>query len=115
MLKLDNITLYYTDRQSSVTVTPGPDDVVPSRVQPTAPPAPVLHFQAQAPVLPTRPSRNEANNDCIICMDRARAIIFLDCGHIACCEECSVVLMNETKQCPTCRRNIRECRRCYNA
>jgi len=106
VLELDNITLYYTDRQSCATVTPGPDDVVPNIVQPTAPPAPVL---------PARPSRNEANNDCIICMDRPKGMIFLDCGHIACCEECSGVIMNGTRECPTCRQYIRECRRYYNA
>lgn len=114
MLELDNITLYYTDRQSCATVNPGPDDVV-HIVQPTAPPAPVLPAQAQAPVLPTRPSRNEANNECIICMDRPKGMIFLDCGHIACCEECSGVLMNGTRECPNCRQHIRESRRYYNA
>jgi hypothetical protein len=48
-------------------------------------------------------------------MDRPKKMIFLDCGHIACCEECSGVIMNAARECPTCRQYIREYRRCYNA
>ncbi|XP_061189417.1 E3 ubiquitin-protein ligase LRSAM1-like [Saccostrea echinata] len=42
------------------------------------------------------------NSECVICLDRQSAVIFLSCGHVCCCEECSEPL----KDCPLCRGTI---------
>jgi hypothetical protein len=39
-------------------------------------------------------------------MAQAADIVFIPCGHIACCESCTAVLMGSTKSCPTCRGRI---------
>jgi hypothetical protein len=43
-------------------------------------------------------------NECIICMDKQRNIIFFPCNHLICCEECgySKVL----GECPECKMTI---------
>lgn len=42
------------------------------------------------------------NSECVICLDRQSAVIFLSCGHVCCCNECSISL----KECPLCRGAI---------
>jgi len=42
-------------------------------------------------------------HSCRVCMDRAIDTVFLPCGHIACCGDCSQALRN----CPICRSPIR--------
>lgn len=39
---------------------------------------------------------------CVICMDRPRNVVILDCGHICCCLECA----RQVNNCPVCRRSI---------
>lgn len=39
---------------------------------------------------------------CVICMDRQRNVVILDCGHFCCCGECAQRVNN----CPVCRRAI---------
>lgn len=39
---------------------------------------------------------------CVICMDRQRNVVILDCGHFCCCVECAHRINN----CPVCRRSI---------
>ena len=39
---------------------------------------------------------------CVICLERPRDIVILNCGHVCACRECSEQLEN----CPICRRNI---------
>lgn len=39
---------------------------------------------------------------CVICMDRQRNVVILDCGHICCCVECA----QQVNNCPVCRRAI---------
>lgn len=39
---------------------------------------------------------------CVICMDRQRNVVILDCGHICCCIDCAQRVNN----CPVCRRVI---------
>jgi hypothetical protein len=38
----------------------------------------------------------ERNRICTVCFVRSRDIVFLDCGHLVCCEECS----RNLRQCP---------------
>lgn len=39
---------------------------------------------------------------CVICMDRPRNVVILDCGHICCCLDCA----RQVNNCPVCRRQI---------
>lgn len=39
---------------------------------------------------------------CVICMDRPRNVVILDCGHICCCLDCA----RQVNNCPVCRRGI---------
>jgi len=42
------------------------------------------------------------NNTCVVCMDAPFETVFLECGHLACCMNCSTKLKN----CPICRNQI---------
>lgn len=44
----------------------------------------------------------DTDANCVICMDKPRAIAFIPCGHVSTCESCSSAL----SQCPLCRQNI---------
>jgi len=41
-------------------------------------------------------------NTCVVCMDSPLQTVFLECGHLACCTECS----GKLKLCPICRNPI---------
>jgi hypothetical protein len=48
-------------------------------------------------------AKSEGDPDlCSVCMDRKIQTVFLECGHLACCKECSKRL----RDCPICRRPI---------
>lgn len=51
---------------------------------------------------PLEMADNESNAECVICMDQKCALIFLDCGHVCCCDACSATLT----LCPLCRAQI---------
>jgi len=42
------------------------------------------------------------NNTCVVCMDAPFETVFLECGHLACCMNCS----KQLKTCPICRNAI---------
>ena len=39
---------------------------------------------------------------CIICMEKPRDIVFVDCSHLCCCQACSDKVTN----CPLCRKQV---------
>lgn len=41
---------------------------------------------------------------CLICMNQQRDVVFIPCGHIFSCYECSCKLKN--KSCPVCRKTV---------
>lgn len=45
----------------------------------------------------------ERRRTCKICLDREVAIVFLKCGHVVCCDECSKMVF----ECPICRQPIK--------
>jgi hypothetical protein len=49
----------------------------------------------------TETSTND-KNICVVCMDAPRNTVFLECGHVACCRNCSKRLV----ECPICRQKI---------
>lgn len=44
-------------------------------------------------------------NECIICMDKQRNILFLPCNHLICCDKCSDKFIYKN-ECPGCKRKI---------
>uniref|UniRef100_A0A7N4NS56 Leucine rich repeat and sterile alpha motif containing 1 n=1 Tax=Sarcophilus harrisii TaxID=9305 RepID=A0A7N4NS56_SARHA len=76
---------------------PGPATVEepPEAVTPTAPPA-QLDVQA---------------SECVVCLEREAQMIFLNCGHVCCCQICCQPL----RTCPLCRQNIVQCLRIYRS
>ena len=50
----------------------------------------------------SRADRLEDRIQCIICMEQDRAVMFLPCAHLTCCQGCS----EQLSECPICRANI---------
>ncbi|CAH0547478.1 unnamed protein product [Brassicogethes aeneus] len=70
-----------------------------SCVTPSAPVLPVE--EASAPLL--EEIHCSANTtDCVICLDLECQIIFVPCGHLCCCSQCSTMIT----ECPMCRSSI---------
>ncbi|XP_072488597.1 E3 ubiquitin-protein ligase LRSAM1 isoform X2 [Notamacropus eugenii] len=74
---------------------PGPAQESPEAVTPTAPPE-QLDVQA---------------SECVVCLEREAQMIFLNCGHVCCCQSCCQPL----RTCPLCRQNIVQCLRIYHS
>lgn len=48
--------------------------------------------------------------DCVVCMDAARNVVLVPCGHVCCCKTCGEAL----DTCPICREHIEQALRMYN-
>jgi hypothetical protein len=48
---------------------------------------------------------------CVICLDSRISTVFLECGHMACCGDCSLQVVS----CPLCRRPISRVINVYHA
>jgi len=72
---------------TSEKVNPSPERVIPSPEEeiPSAPPVELTE-----------------DNECTICMDAVRNVVFLPCGHVCSCSKCAAKLA----QCPICRAQI---------
>lgn len=42
-------------------------------------------------------------SECVICMDRRCEVVFIPCGHMCCCQQCT---KKEIQDCPMCRSNV---------
>lgn len=90
------------------------DRLVTNGVQPTAAvspdvPAVTLSELAKMPELVTENSELRQQRMCKICLDKEVCIVFLPCGHLVCCAECSPAL----QQCPMCRQKVKGRVRCF--
>lgn len=53
-------------------------------------------------VLEARDRGNEyGQQECVVCFEECERVAFLPCGHLACCNECATMLINQP--CPICR------------
>jgi hypothetical protein len=50
--------------------------------------------------------RTEEEQMCVICLDKARAVTFVPCGHLCCCEACGGDSGSGLVSCPVCRKPI---------
>jgi len=73
---------------------------------------------SSAPVVPVpeppKPAEPAVDPDsdlgvCIICMEKAREVVNIPCGHLICCNDCG----HSTKECPMCRVEVRDVVRVY--
>lgn len=57
-------------------------------------------------------SSNPDISQCVICLERPREVIVLECGHICMCSDCARELLNphsgaaNARKCPICRADI---------
>ncbi|XP_004677369.2 PREDICTED: E3 ubiquitin-protein ligase LRSAM1 [Condylura cristata] len=58
---------------------------------------------------PARPSAPAA--ECVVCLEREAQMIFLNCGHVCCCQQCSQPL----RTCPLCRQEIAQRLRIFHS
>lgn len=57
---------------------------------------------AGSSMLQVRNLRLWCSSECVICFEVTRLLIFVPCGHVCCCEQCSVGV----NQCPLCRADV---------
>ncbi|XP_077001546.1 E3 ubiquitin-protein ligase LRSAM1 isoform X3 [Tamandua tetradactyla] len=70
----------------------------------------------QEPPEPVRPSAPPAElevqiSECVVCLEREAQMIFLNCGHVCCCQECCQPL----RTCPLCRQEVTQRLRLYHS
>uniref|UniRef100_A0A2K6RXH2 E3 ubiquitin-protein ligase LRSAM1 n=1 Tax=Rhinopithecus roxellana TaxID=61622 RepID=A0A2K6RXH2_RHIRO len=76
-------------------LTPTAPQEPPESVRPSAPPA---ELEVQA-------------SECVVCLEREAQMIFLNCGHVCCCQQCCQPL----RTCPLCRQDIAQRLRIYHS
>ncbi|XP_055256915.1 E3 ubiquitin-protein ligase LRSAM1 isoform X2 [Moschus berezovskii] len=77
-------------------VLPTAPEELPEAVRPSAPPAELLEVQT---------------SECVVCLEREAQMIFLNCGHVCCCQLCCQPL----RTCPLCRQDITQRLRIYHS
>ncbi|KAM9206972.1 E3 ubiquitin-protein ligase LRSAM1 isoform 1-T1 [Dugong dugon] len=75
---------------------------------------PVFPTAPQEPPEVVRPSAHPAElgvqtSECVVCLEREAQMIFLNCGHVCCCQQCCQPL----RTCPLCRQEIARRLRIY--
>ncbi|XP_006154147.1 E3 ubiquitin-protein ligase LRSAM1 isoform X4 [Tupaia chinensis] len=74
---------------------------------PSAPQEPPEAVRPSAP-----PEELEAQtSECVVCLEREAQMIFLNCGHVCCCQQCCQPL----RTCPLCRQEIAQRLRIYHS
>ncbi|XP_059781653.1 E3 ubiquitin-protein ligase LRSAM1 isoform X2 [Balaenoptera ricei] len=76
-------------------VLPTAPEELPEAVRPSAPRA---ELEAQT-------------SECVVCLEREAQMIFLNCGHVCCCQQCCQPL----RTCPLCRQDIAQRLRIYHS
>lgn len=46
--------------------------------------------------------------DCCVCLERPKDIVFYPCGHQVACKQCSEMIRNKDNLCPVCRVKIKD-------
>uniref|UniRef100_A0A8D0BVH6 Leucine rich repeat and sterile alpha motif containing 1 n=1 Tax=Salvator merianae TaxID=96440 RepID=A0A8D0BVH6_SALMN len=52
--------------------------------------------------VPSAPPPEEQRCECVVCLEQEAQVVFLNCGHVCCCQGCSEAL----NTCPLCRKDI---------
>ncbi|KAM5258961.1 E3 ubiquitin-protein ligase LRSAM1 isoform 2-T4 [Hipposideros larvatus] len=84
-----------------------PKGEVLGALEPTAPEEPPESASPSAP-----PAELEVQtSECVVCLEREAQMIFLNCGHVCCCQQCCQPL----RTCPLCRQEIAQRLRVYHS
>ncbi|XP_044309030.1 E3 ubiquitin-protein ligase LRSAM1 isoform X2 [Varanus komodoensis] len=78
---------------------------IPELLKPTEevePSAPGLNEEPVRTKVPSAPPPEEHRCECVVCMEQEAQVVFLNCGHVCCCQTCSEALST----CPLCRKDI---------
>ncbi|XP_029776987.1 E3 ubiquitin-protein ligase LRSAM1 isoform X2 [Suricata suricatta] len=88
-------------------LNPPKGEVLGAMEEPTAPEEPT------EPVSPSAPPAelDVQTSECVVCLEQEAQMIFLDCGHVCCCQQCCQPL----RTCPLCRREIVQRLRIYHS
>ncbi|XP_020656570.3 E3 ubiquitin-protein ligase LRSAM1 isoform X4 [Pogona vitticeps] len=74
---------------------------IPELLKPTEEAEPSSEEPPQAEA-PSAPPLEEQLYECVVCMELQAQVVFLNCGHVCCCQTCSDAL----NTCPLCRKDI---------
>ncbi|XP_058015232.1 E3 ubiquitin-protein ligase LRSAM1 isoform X4 [Ahaetulla prasina] len=80
-------------------------ETIPELLKPaekTGPSAPEFREESTNPEAPSAPLAEERHCECVVCMELEAQVVFLNCGHVCCCQSCSEAL----RTCPLCRQEI---------
>ncbi|XP_015683515.1 E3 ubiquitin-protein ligase LRSAM1 isoform X1 [Protobothrops mucrosquamatus] len=80
-------------------------ETIPELLKPAeevGPSAPVFGEEPAQPEVPSAPPPEEHHCECVVCMELEAQVVFLYCGHVCCCQNCSEALHT----CPLCRQAI---------
>nr|XP_060613427.1 E3 ubiquitin-protein ligase LRSAM1 isoform X2 [Anolis sagrei ordinatus] len=80
-------------------------ETIPELLKPTeemVPSAPASREETPSAEAPSAPPPEEQHCECVVCMEQQAQVIFLNCGHVCCCQTCSDALST----CPLCRQDI---------
>nr|XP_016854214.1 PREDICTED: E3 ubiquitin-protein ligase LRSAM1 [Anolis carolinensis] len=80
-------------------------ETIPELLKPTeeaTPSAPASREVTPSAEAPSAPPPEEQHCECVVCMEQQAQVIFLNCGHVCCCQICSDALST----CPLCRQDI---------
>ncbi|XP_050782448.1 E3 ubiquitin-protein ligase LRSAM1 isoform X2 [Gopherus flavomarginatus] len=72
-----------------------PETKGPAAPEPSAPPEEILPSAPQLEL-------DKRKSECVVCMEQEAQMIFLNCGHVCCCQTCCETL----RICPLCRKDI---------
>uniref|UniRef100_A0A8C5RSE5 Leucine rich repeat and sterile alpha motif containing 1 n=1 Tax=Laticauda laticaudata TaxID=8630 RepID=A0A8C5RSE5_LATLA len=79
-------------------------ETIPELLKPaekTGPSALEFREESTNPEVPSAPP-TEHHCECVVCMELEAQVVFLNCGHVCCCQSCSEALHT----CPLCRQEI---------
>ncbi|XP_070107537.1 E3 ubiquitin-protein ligase LRSAM1 isoform X4 [Equus caballus] len=90
-----------------------PELLKPPKAKVLEPLEPTAPEEFPEPVRPSAPpSELEVpTSECVVCLEREAQMIFLNCGHICCCQQCCQPL----RTCPLCRQEIAQRLRIYHS
>ncbi|XP_070811604.1 E3 ubiquitin-protein ligase LRSAM1 [Pituophis catenifer annectens] len=80
-------------------------ETIPELLKPaekTGPTAPEFREESTNAEVPSAPTAEEHHCECVVCMELEARVVFLNCGHVCCCQTCSEALHT----CPLCRQEI---------
>ncbi|XP_077986680.1 E3 ubiquitin-protein ligase LRSAM1-like [Glandiceps talaboti] len=86
----------YMVRQKKEAAMAGPE----TKIRPPSAPAESRAAEPTAP--PAEEIITHVNAECVVCMERLSDMVFLPCGHVCCCYQCSTSL----DTCPMCRTHL---------